>query len=301
MKNCPQVWRFLPVARTVKQAMHRSGVEFSVARAIPGPGVEVGPILGTKPNHARSGRAAWALVALAAIGVAIGLAVVSDPSHMALTGAYAVLIAACATALVIQRERRATAEAIDEERRRIARNLHDGLAQELAYIRMETSRMAAMEPGGRAARVANAAQRALEESRGAIAALRGDGPDPFSDELSELAGELTRREGARLSLQVEPGIEVKSDGRDALLRIMREAISNGVRHGRATEVALELTGGDGVRMAVRDNGAGFIPGGPRPRGSFGLASMRERAQALGGDVSVQSKPGEGTLVEVTLP
>jgi len=236
---------------------------------------------------------------LATISGIVGVAIASDPHEIARSGLSAILLTVGATVLVGHAQRRATAEAIDEERQRIARNLHDGLAQELAYIRMETQRMAAMKPDGRAARLAVAAQRALEESRGAIEGLRSD--DPFPVELSELAGELTTREGARLSVRVDPGIEVESADREALLRIMREAITNGVRHGRATDVTLELTTGEGIRMAVRDNGSGFRPGGPRRRGSFGLTSMRARARALGGDVSVQSAPGEGTLVEVTLP
>ena len=66
-------------------------------------------------------------------------------------------------------------------------------------------------------------------------------------------------------------------------------------------MALELSGREGLRMAVRDNGAGFAAGGPRRRGSFGLTSMRERAQALGGNLTVESEPGTGTLVEVNLP
>jgi signal transduction histidine kinase len=274
----------------------------SVARTVPGPGIELEPILGgMAPSRARNRSAGWALVAVTAVCGAAGLALVGHPDEIAPAAAYAILIGAGTTAVGIQRQRRATAGAIDEERRRIARNLHDGLAQELAYIKMETARMAAALPSGRAARVALAAERALEESRGAIAALRGDGEEAFSVELSELAGELTSREGAQLSLEVEPGIELDADDREALLRIMREAISNGVRHGHATEVALELTSGDGLRMAVRDNGAGFAPGAPRRRGSFGLASMRERAQALGGDLTVESAPGVGTLVEVRLP
>jgi signal transduction histidine kinase len=104
-----------------------------------------------------------------------------------------------------------------------------------------------------------------------------------------------------VSVRVDPTVEVDRADREALLRIMREAISNGVRHGQATEVDLELTGGDAIRMAVRDNGAGFVPGGPRRPGSFGLASMRARAHAVGGNLSVTSAPGEGTVVEVTLP
>lgn len=271
-----------------------------MARAIPGPGIELGPVLGTERYRARN-RAEWALVAVTAICGIAGLAVVGHPEDVAPAAAYAILIGVGTTAFGIQRQRRATAGAIDDERRRIARNLHDGLAQELAYIKMEASRMAAFVPGGRAERVAVAAERALRESRGAIAALQGDVDNAFFAEFSQVADELTSREGAHLSLQVDPGIELEPEDREALLRIMREAVSNGVRHGHATEVALELTGGDGLRMAVRDNGAGFAPGGPRRRGSFGLASMRERARALGGDVTIQSAPGAGTLVEVKLP
>jgi signal transduction histidine kinase len=237
---------------------------------------------------------------IGALCTAAAVIVVGHPGDLGPSAVYAVLLAAIASGIVIQRQRRLAAGMIDEERRRIARNLHDGLAQELAYIRMETSRMAAALPSGRAANVALAAQRALEESRGAIASLRGDSEE-FAAELSEVATDLARREGAQLSLDVDPDVEVQSEAREALMRIMREAISNGVRHGRATELALELSTGDRVRMAVRDNGAGFVPGGPRRRGSFGLESMRERAEALGGDLTVDSKPGHGTLVEVRLP
>jgi signal transduction histidine kinase len=281
--------------------MHPSGVGFTAARAVPGPGIELEPILGMEQYRARDRAPLWALVAATAASVAAGLALAGHPSDIFPTFAYSTLIGAGASAIAIQRQRRATTRAIDEERRRIARDLHDGLAQELAYIKMEAQRMAAIVPGGRAERVAQAAERALAESRGAIAALRGDGDEAFLVELSELADELTSREGARLSLQLDPGIEIEREDREALLRIMREAISNGVRHGHATEVALELTGGKGLRMAVRDNGAGFVPGGPRRRRSFGLTSMSERARALGGNLTVESAPGEGTTVEVNLP
>ncbi len=281
--------------------MHHSGVEFSVARAVPRPGIELDPILGVDRYRGRDSGSLGLMIAFTAACVAAGLALAGHPQDIARTFAYATLIGAGGSALAIRRQRRAAEWALAEERQRIARNLHDGLAQELAYIRMETQRMAAARGDGRAARLAVAAERALEESRGAIEKLRSCKDGAFSVELSELADELTTREGARLIVDVDPDVEVESADREALLRIMREAISNGVRHGRATEVALELTRGEGIRMAVRDNGAGFKPGGARRRGSFGLASMRQRARALGGDLTVQSAPGEGTLVEVTLP
>lgn len=300
-QNFPQLWRFSAIARTVTGAMHRLGVGFSVAAAVPALGMDAPPARANEAEPRRKLFGWTALVAATAACAGAGLAATSDPVAVALAGGYAAMIGAGTAVLVTQRQRRAATGAILEERRRIARNLHDGLAQELAYIRMETSRMAALDPAGRASRVALAAQRALQESRGAISALCADPAEPFAAEFSEVAHGLASRAGARVSLQIEPGIEVQRERREALLRIMREAVSNGVRHGRATELALEVSAGQGVRMAVRDNGAGFTPGGPRRTGSLGLTSMRERAQALGGDVTVQSSPGEGTLVEVRLP
>lgn len=301
MKISPQNWRISTTALTFKKFMHREGVGFPVARTVPGPGIELGPILGTKPSSFRAGRTGWAVVTMAAVSAAAGIALASDPGHVATNAVFAILLGVGATALGIFSQWRRTLRAINDERLRIARNLHDGLAQELAYIQMEARRMATADPGGRAARLAIAAERALTESRCAIDALRSGADESFTVEISELADELATREGARVNLHVDPTLEVEGADREALLRIMREAISNGVRHGRATEVDLELTGGDAIRMAVRDNGAGFVPGGPRRPGSFGLASMQARAHAVGGDLTVQSAPGEGTVVEVTLP
>jgi signal transduction histidine kinase len=287
MKFCPQLWHFRGRGRTVALGMDRSAGSLPVTRGVPGLVTPPKPVLVT--------------VALAAACGAAALAVLNGTGQLLLAGVYASLAGTAVVAGLSYGRGRATAAAISEERRRIARDLHDGLAQELAYIRMEAARLAAQEPEGRAARLAMAAQRALEESRGAIAALRGDGDEDFAGELSAVARGLAERGGATVDLNIQPGLRVKRDRRDTLLRIMREAIGNGVRHGHATELSLEVSGADGVRMAVRDNGVGFQPGGPRRRGSFGLTSMEERARALGGDVSVRSRPGEGTLVEVELP
>ena len=281
--------------------MHPDGVGSLTARAIPGPGIELGPILGVKPSSFRAGRMGLAVVTMAAVGAAAAVALASDPGHAASNALFTILLGVTAAGLGIFSQWRRTLRAVYEERLRIARDLHDGLAQELAYIRMEASRMASADPGGRADRMALAAERALRESRCAIDALRSGAEESFTVEISELADELATREGARVSLHVDPTVRVDRADREALLRIMREAISNGVRHGHASELHLELTGGDTIRMAVRDNGDGFVPGGPRRTGSFGLDSMQARAHAVGGDLTVQSAPGKGTLVEVTLP
>ena len=276
-------------------------------RAGPAAAVRMSPADLLIPSAARAG---WSQSRTKTFGLTIlVIAAISAAAELALIEGRAAMLAfvICATVLTVgtmnaieAARRRAITKAIVKERHRIARDLHDGLAQELAYIRMEAMRMAAGQDA-RAARLARAAERALEESRGAIDSLRRDHESSFSVELAQVAEELTDRAGARLSLELEPGMEIHPERRQALVRILREAITNGVRHGCATEVALELSGGDGVRMAIRDNGAGFEPGGPRRPGSFGLTTMRERAQAMGGDLTIESDPGEGTLVEVVLP
>lgn len=298
LKNVPHSWRFSPNGPTLEKSMSRTG---------PAAAVSLSPaeILGA--DAAREGlasaRAKSFLVAFAIAAIYLGaeIVLIKGPTGILSLGICAVALVMGITAAASERQRRAIASAISEERHRIARELHDGLAQELAYIRIEALRMAAGRNDERVNRLAHAAERALEESRGAIATLRRDEDTSFSSQLTEIAEELTDRAGARLSLRLQPDLEIHPERRDALVRIVREAITNGVRHGGATEVALELSGDHGVRMAVRDNGGGFVPGGPRPAGGFGLTTMRERAQAMGGDLTIRSDPGQGTLVEVVLP
>jgi len=87
---------------------------------------------------------------------------------------------------------------------------------------------------------------------------------------------------------------------DALARIVREAVSNAIRHGRAKVVRIELEKGDGLRLAVEDDGEG-IGDSRESSGGFGLVSMRERAEALGGTLQVAPAAGRGTRVDVWLP
>jgi signal transduction histidine kinase len=195
-------------------------------------------------------------------------------------------------------QQRLAVAAVLEERRRMARDLHDGLAQELVFISSQSRRL---RDDAVAQRVAHAAERALDESRSAIRALTRRSEDPFDSEVAEVAEQLVARAGARLRLDLQPNVSLPTDLREQLLRILREAVTNGLRHGKATMITVELAGRGGLRMAVRDNGRGFDPSAPGRNGAFGLTSMRERAAALGGTLEVVSEPGRGTLVEVVLP
>ena len=189
--------------------------------------------------------------------------------------------------------------AVLEERRRLARDLHDGLAQELAFIGRNLRRL---DGGDEAvARASASAARALSESRRAIAALTKPLDEPFEVTLGDAARETAEREGTSVDLALAPGIELDYQRRDALIRIACEATANAARHGGARHVRVEVAdSGRRVRLRVSDDGRGFDPAAPPRVGGFGLTSMRERAHALGGSFDVQSRPGAGTTVEVVV-
>jgi signal transduction histidine kinase len=192
--------------------------------------------------------------------------------------------------------------AVLEERRRVARDLHDGVAQELAFIASQTQWFI-RQPDDRQPllQIMDAVERALDESRGAIAALSRPMDEPLDVALGNAALDVANRVGARLQLDLDEGVEVPPEWREALLRIVREAVANAVRHGRARSVGLQLREGDGIWLRVTDNGDGFDLAAPRSAYSFGLTSMRERTESLRGTFNIASAPGEGTTIEVVLP
>jgi signal transduction histidine kinase len=189
-------------------------------------------------------------------------------------------------------------KAVLEERRRLARDLHDGVAQELGFIATRAQELAASKDG-EAQRIAAAAERGLDEARRAIAALTRAVDEPLDVALAQAAEEVAGRAGARVRLSLDPAADVPATTREALLRIVREAVTNATRHGNASSISVELTNGDGLSLRIADDGVGFDPKDPSV--GFGLISMRDRARALGGELRVASTPGHGTEVEVILP
>jgi signal transduction histidine kinase len=191
-----------------------------------------------------------------------------------------------------------------EERHRIARDLHDGLAQDLAFISTQTRRLAATPRNGGAGpeelqSLSAAATRALDESRDAIAALTRPPDEPLDVTLARAAEEVAGRAAARVTVHAAWEVQVSPEARGSLVRIVREAITNAIRHGGATDVEIRLLAADGLLLSIRDNGGGLERRG-RP-GGFGLMSMRQRAERLGGDFSIAPSAGKGTVVEVRLP
>jgi signal transduction histidine kinase len=183
------------------------------------------------------------------------------------------------------------------ERRRLARDLHDTLAQDLAFIAAHGPRMAA-ELGAEHP-LAVAAQRALAISRGAIDDLSDLHSAPPRDALEVIAADLRDRFGMAILVDADVSANLSTDSREHILRIAREAIANAGRHGAAKNVVVSLTQtSGGLALRVRDDGRGV---GSAPTEGFGMTSMRERTATLGGHMTIRERSGGGTELEVLLP
>jgi len=184
------------------------------------------------------------------------------------------------------------------ERRRVARDLHDGLAQDLAFIAAHGAAFA--EELGEDHPLVVAARSALALSRATIGALSDPANSTVAQALDAVAQELRERFDVAIAVNVAEDLDVAPQAREHVARIAREAIANAIRHGGARNVAVSLTGPQGaIVLRVVDDGCGLEDGSGRmsPEG-FGLGSMRERAAALGGCLSVQQVRHGGTELEV---
>ena len=191
--------------------------------------------------------------------------------------------------------------AVLEERRRIARELHDGLTQELAFIQRRARLLADQDPM-LVRQITGATERAIDASRRTIAVLTRPLDEPLDRVLAQAAQEVAARSGLRLSLSLAQDIEVSRETQEVLVKVACEAITNAARHADANGVRLELVSGRPRRMRIVDDGVGFDPETARQPGEgFGLAFMGERVGEVGARLAVRSVPGVGTTVEVELP
>lgn len=202
-------------------------------------------------------------------------------------------------------------EAVSEERHRVAREIHDTVAQALMAVSlqleaakdvMESNAVEALVHIDRAQSVA---REGLTEARRVVWALH-----PEALESDNLAGALRRltnriadhREmNAEFSLRGNPcsaAGEIESN----VLRIAQEALSNVVKHSGARKVRVELAyGKQGARLLVQDNGKGMQWENSKSRRGFGMTSMQERSQRIGAQLSIESRRGSGTRIELTFP
>jgi ligand-binding sensor domain-containing protein/two-component sensor histidine kinase len=193
------------------------------------------------------------------------------------------------------------------ERNRIARELHDTLLQGFSGVTMEMQALAARLPSPSQEALGDIihdAAHCLAEARQSVTELRRDRGPGLVTELSESARQLTSVGHARLKLAIEnvpPGLPAFVEYN--LLRIAQEAIVNAVKHSgaRTIEVTLQLLP-DVLRLAVQDDGGGFMQLGPAlPAGHFGLIGMQERATEIGADLRIISRMESGTRIAVDLP
>ena len=195
----------------------------------------------------------------------------------------------------------------DEERRRLARELHDHLNQQLALLAIELQQLGAnpaVSPDALAAALQDLWRQTTEISSEVHALSHRLHPT----KLEALGFPTTARGHCRDISRQGVVVHFSSDGIGSgqvpldvglcLFRVLEEAVSNAARHSGATQVSVTLEGGDGdLVLRVSDAGRGFDLAEERTTNGLGLASMRLRVRALGGTLNVASSPGGGTIIE----
>jgi PAS domain S-box-containing protein len=208
----------------------------------------------------------------------------------------------------LSRQSRQTAVA--EERNRMARDIHDTLAQGLTgvIVQLEAvgeamSQRLPAKAGEHLARASWLARESLQEARRSVRAIR-----PLSLEENDLRGALDglfRKMTAGTTLQAQFSVrgtprDLPPGWEDNLLRIGQEILTNALRHAQARNFKAQLVFEDhGIRLNVHDNGRGFDPA--RKHDGFGLQGIRERVKDMGGQLAIQSANGNGTAISINLP
>lgn len=200
--------------------------------------------------------------------------------------------------------------AVVEERGRLARELHDSVTQSLYSLTLLAEGWRRIAASGRLENVADTlaelggiAQQALKEMRLLVHQLR---PPLLEKEglwgaLHQRLAAVEQRAGVEARLLSDAVIELAPALEEGLYRIAQEALNNALKHAAATSVTVHIrTPANHIELEVSDNGVGFETTMLR-EGGIGLASMRERAESLGGELTIVSTPGEGTRVTVRLP
>ena len=202
--------------------------------------------------------------------------------------------------------------ATQEERSRIAREIHDGVAQSLAFcaIRLDLVERQITAQPDKAVQEVRAASALLREQirevRRSIFALRPIDLERYGllETVRRYVLDFGEQNTVRTSLKVEGEVSLAPGDEAVIFRILQESLNNVAKHAKASSVEVTLHGGERVSLCVQDDGAGFDPGQVSGRvssaGGLGLTQMRERVETRGGLYRVVSTPGRGTRVEATL-
>lgn len=202
----------------------------------------------------------------------------------------------------------AAVEASDAERRRIARDLHDGVVQDLAGLSFAATAAARElddrpDVSARLDAIAGGVRNALRSLRSLLVEiypreLRTEG---LAAALDDLVAPATAA-GIRVHLTVEDTEGASDEAVGLVWRAAQEAVRNAIRHGAPSELTVEVTTtSDTLRLLVVDDGTGFDPGQPAPDGHLGLRALRDLMSEMGATLRIESAPGEGTRVMVEVP
>lgn len=201
---------------------------------------------------------------------------------------------------------------IDQERRRLAADLHDGLAQVLTHLRFELDLAAsglveAESLPKELERLARIAERALQEARSTVTGLQASVvQEGLVATLRSYIDDLAGLAGPGLVFEATSEVTLPGPVEQEVFRVVQEAVSNALRHSGAHTIRVHVSRVvDDVVILITDDGKGFRADKEVTDGSlisgFGLGTMRDRMQRLGGELRVQSRPGVGTVVELRCP
>jgi two-component system sensor histidine kinase UhpB len=204
-----------------------------------------------------------------------------------------------------RRSGRLVLRAQEEERRRLARDLHDEVNQALTAILLRLQAMSQSAPpelGEELTELKRLVNQAMGELLQLARQLR---PTALDDHglLPAMASQV-RRFAAQTGIEADlkstgGGSGLAPDEEIAVYRIAQEALANIARHADAKRVEVDLRTGDGVELTVRDDGCGFEPS--VPASGLGLGGMAERARLVGGELTIESRPGAGTELSLRVP
>jgi PAS domain S-box-containing protein len=199
----------------------------------------------------------------------------------------------------------------EQEKSRIARELHDELGQLLTMLQMDVAWCREKLPPGNDAFAAKVERMAtlLKSTIAATRRIAADLRPLMLDDLGLvpsiewLVENFTQRTGIACELSVDRRELALSNAQaTAVFRIVQESLTNVAKHAQAAHADIAIERDDGALvLRIEDDGVGFSPQAPRKQNSFGLLGLRERVSLLGGEVTIESAPGEGTIVEVHLP
>jgi signal transduction histidine kinase len=194
-------------------------------------------------------------------------------------------------------------KAVLNERTRLAREIHDGLAQTLAFLKLEAGRLQTYVSKGELEAVTRTLQACYQTLSDAIDDLRHVPDEGLGDWLALTAADFKTLTGLdvdvsniHLSHVFTPNMKAQ------LVRIVQEALTNIRKHAQACTVTISASEREGeVVLEVHDNGRGFMPEEVQPVSQYGLRSMRERAESIGADFQITSAPGAGTTIRLRIP